>query len=88
MSDVELVIKIPEEKLSIIKNKMYCGIYDPDLYNAIANGIQLPKGHGKLKDVDALMRDYGNPDIKILLDNMDTIIEADKENEDETSNKV
>lgn len=48
MAYVELVIKIPEEKLKIIKNKMYCGIYDPDLYKAIDNGTPLPKGHGRL----------------------------------------
>jgi len=57
MADIELVIKIPEEKLNIIKNKMYCGIYDPDLYNAIANGIPLPKGHGKLKDFEKIYAD-------------------------------
>ena len=39
MSDVELVVKIPEETLSIIKSKLYCGIYDPDLYKAVENGI-------------------------------------------------
>ena len=41
MADIELVIKIPEEKLHIIKNKMYCGVYDSDLYKAIANGTPL-----------------------------------------------
>ncbi len=45
---------------------------------AIRNGAPLPKGHGDLIDADALMKDYGNPDVKILLDNMDIIIEADK----------
>ena len=47
---MKLIIDIPEEKFSIIKNKMYCGIYDPDLYKAIANGTPLPKGHGRLID--------------------------------------
>ena len=41
MADIELVIKIPEEKLSIIKNKRYCGLYDDELYKAIANGTPL-----------------------------------------------
>jgi hypothetical protein len=42
MSDtVKLIIEIPREKLNIIKNKMYCGIYDPDLYKAIADGTPL-----------------------------------------------
>lgn len=55
MTRIELVIKIPEEKLSIINNKMYCGIYDPDLYKAIANGTPLPKGHGRLIDKDHMI---------------------------------
>lgn len=58
MTDIELVIKIPEEKLSLIKNKRYCGLYDSDLYKAIANGIALPKGHGDLKDTDAINERY------------------------------
>jgi hypothetical protein len=55
MTDVELVIKISEEKLSMIKNEMYCGIYDAELYKAIANGTPLPKGHGRLIDADAFI---------------------------------
>ena len=50
MANIELVINIPEEKLSMIKNEMYCGIYDAELYKAIANGIPLPKEHGRLID--------------------------------------
>ena len=41
MADVQLIIKLPEKKLNIIKNKMYCGIYDPDIYKAIENGTPL-----------------------------------------------
>lgn len=85
MSDIELVIKIPEEKLHTIKNKMYCGIYDPDLYKAIANGTPLPKGHGCLKDVDdiALIDEqfYKRSDYVVAesaIDDAPTIIEADK----------
>lgn len=89
MSDVELVIKIPEEKLSIIKNKMYCGIYDSDLYKAIANGTILPKGHGKLIDADAFERrcmfdsDIEDmQDVIYALRDYKSIIEADKEQEE------
>lgn len=89
MADIELVIKIPEEKLGIIKNKMYCGIYDPDLYKAIENGTPLPKGHGRLKDVDKI-RIVRSPDsmidsnveialqaVKQYINQLPTIIEAD-----------
>ena len=82
MSDVELVIKIPEEKLNIIKNKMYCGIYDPDLYKAIANGTPLPKGHGRLFDE----RDIVNGNYEIIghkIYELEPIIEADKREERE-----
>ena len=55
MADIELVIKISEEKFNAIKSKMYCGIYDADLYKAIVNGIPLPKGHGRLIDADTFI---------------------------------
>lgn len=38
--DIELIIRIPEEKYNMIKNKLYCGIYDAELYQAIADGIR------------------------------------------------
>ncbi len=50
-----------------------------DMARAIRKGTVLPKGHGRLIDADELMRDYGNSDIEILLENMDSIIEADTE---------
>ena len=90
---MHVVIDIPEEKFNIIKNKMYCGIYDPDLYKAIANGIPLPKGHGDLKDVDnlkhafviwsmAVQGNFTDADIANIIYNSQTIIEADTESED------
>ena len=77
MADIELVIKIPEE---IYQNyrKVWQKRRGSVPESCIAFGTPLPKGHGRLIDADALMRDYGNPDIEILLNNMDTIIEADK----------
>ena len=47
---MQIVIDIPEEKLNIIKNKIYCGIYDSDLYKIIANGTPLSKAHDN-KDI-------------------------------------
>ncbi len=89
MANIELVIKIPEEKLSIIKNKMYCGIYDLNLYNAVANGTQLPKGHGRLLILseDAVKRELTHLGFSCqswisdvgLSDATVAIIEADKE---------
>lgn len=54
MADVELVIKIPEKVYKSISDNNYCGIINSDVYNAIANGTPLPKGHGRLIDGDAL----------------------------------
>lgn len=55
---MQIVIDIPEEKYNMIKNKMYCGIYDTEVYEAISNGTILLKGHGRLIDADALELDY------------------------------
>ena len=51
---MQIVIDIPKEKYDMVRNKTYCGIYDAVIYKAIANGIPLPKGHGKLGDLGAL----------------------------------
>lgn len=52
----KLVIEITEEKLSIIKNKMYCGIYDSDLYKAIANGTPLTDILDKIRaEIEAII---------------------------------
>ena len=96
MADIELVIKIDE---GIAK-----GIIDGEndtprhivqgfqstIADAIKNGAQLPKGHGKLKDVDACKKnkkDFCEKSTRTnwydiideLLDEAPTIIEADKE---------
>lgn len=53
MSDIELVIKIPEEKYNYIKKQVAEGIDNP-LKVYIANGTPLPKEHGRLIDVDEI----------------------------------
>lgn len=96
MSDVELVIRIPEriyygvEKGITVNGSKASQI----LIDAVANGTPLPKGHGALKDVDELdvttvtTDDYsGNEVLDVVLkediDDAPTIIEADKvESED------
>ena len=56
MADIELVIKIPEE----VKHKVYayglslCPSDKEQLIHAIMNGTPLPKGHGRLGDLDIL----------------------------------
>ena len=94
MADMELVIKIPEEKYKwICKNNP--NATDDMIVGAIVHGTPLPKGHGRLIDVNDLLDDINledsdyNRDVNtgeiITLENIDripTIIEADKESED------
>jgi len=70
MSDIELVIKIPEEKLSLIKNKRYCGLYDSDLYKAIANGTPLDESVGAISRqavIDAIDKWVKNMGVLVAL---------------------
>lgn len=106
MSDtVKLIIEIPEEEYKNICLMSKDGI-GMALYDWIANGTPLPKGYGRLGDLDALEKlctehniansAYDNSPIieqghysdgdciwKPLFDFAQTIIEADKESEEE-----
>lgn len=57
MANVELVVKISEEKYNVIKNKY--NTFPAEMkewgLEVIKNGVSLPKGHGRLKDVDAFL---------------------------------
>lgn len=46
---MQILIEIPEEKYNTIKNKMYCGIYDAEVYESIVNGIPLDEKEIRLK---------------------------------------
>ena len=89
MSDVKLIVNIPRKVYKAIcdKNALGCGI--GDIKNIIRNSTLLPKGYGRLGDLDALreevsswgMNDYEPSDFIDAIDQADTIIEADKEQE-------
>lgn len=57
-----------------------------ELMRSIQNSVPLPKGHGRLGDLDALreevsswgMNDYEPSDFIDAIDQVDTIIEADR----------
>ena len=58
MSDIELVIKIPEDIMEYIKNNGCLSvIYNNEVAKAITNGTPLPKGHGRLIDADKATRE-------------------------------
>lgn len=81
---MQIVIDIPEEVVNAIQNGRD---YRYDIHTAIAQGISLPKGHGRLIDADKLTesilcRTFGLRSVDI--DNAPTIIEVDRtESEDE-----
>ncbi len=86
MTDIELVVKIPEEAYKLLKNEGVDWLGADHILNAVANGTPLPKGHGRIGDLDALrdevsswgMNDYEPSDFTDAIDQADTIIEADK----------
>lgn len=84
MADIELVIKIPKEMWERVKE----GYVPLGISKYLRSGIPLPKGHGRLKDVDWIddnCLDYRTDDDGSWcykwrdIDNAPTIVEADKE---------
>lgn len=69
-------------------------IYSQSLGDAVRDGTPLPKGHGRLKDIDKVERllDLEKPDnviakaLKTIIECVPTIIEADKETENDYNN--
>jgi len=60
MSDIELIIKIPNRIYKTIQNR-HLNIIDKEIIeDAIRNSTPLPKGHGRLGDLDALEKDMIN----------------------------
>ena len=53
MSDIELVIKIPKAYYELVIEKCK----DPILLNAFKNGTPLPKGHGRIADIDKVLEE-------------------------------
>ncbi len=69
---MQIVIDISEEDYEYLKKHNKHG-----LYSSILNGTPLPKGHGRLKDVDHYIKmQWEHPDHS-LTDDEPTIIEAD-----------
>ena len=87
---MKIVIDIPEETYQEfrIHGLSLCPRDEQELINAIRNGISLPKGHGRLKDVDWIENNciycYANDDESQAyrwedINAAPTIIKADKE---------
>ena len=82
---MKLVIDIPKKTYEQLKflNEQGEPRFDTIIDKAVANGIPLPKGHGRLIDADALWKKWVFDAIgKQEIDEAPTIIKADKENEE------
>lgn len=81
---MQIVIKIKDTAYEGILNANKAGGYWGNdllgiLCNAVSNGTPLPKGHGRLKDVDHYIKmEWEHPDYS-LMDDEPTIIEAESE---------
>ncbi len=67
MSNIELVVKIPEESYKLLKNKGVDWLGAEHILNAVANGTPLPEEHGKLVDAAALPEEDKDIVVKSLL---------------------
>lgn len=73
---MQIVIEIPDEEY---KRLTYIDIFKLRRY--IENGVSLPKGHGRIADVDKMldeMRATKTYDILFALERVKPIIEADR----------
>lgn len=94
---MKVVIDISEEEYSLIKKCLELG--GNHAYRLIANGTVLPEGHGDLIDREEFLKTFldsfwgavkeGNSSfevvgvVKNIIRNAPTVIEADKENEND-----
>ena len=76
---MKLIIDIDEQHFELLQMAVMNGMGDK-AQKIIAQGIPLPKGHGRLIDADKLWDSYHDLDYDFYeaLDLADTIIEADK----------
>ena len=59
METVEVLVRLPETEYLFIKTMIKNGYEPPSsYYYNIASGTVLPKGHGALKDYDAIKSEY------------------------------
>lgn len=103
MADMELVIKISEDSYKAICSGWMLPSDAENVINAIKNGKELPKGHGRLIDADKYVKSICDAcdgmcefvgcdclnchkdcrcEFAIAMDNVDVLIEADKESDE------
>lgn len=86
MADIELVIKIPEGLKNDFESEQWTALSCMEMKNALEKATQLPKGHGRIADIDKVLEEMKATrtfDIPFALERVKPIIEADKaESED------
>ena len=60
MANIELIIRMSEEDYNVLQSASYYSFDKYVAYLAMKNGTPLPKGHGRLGDLDALEKDMVN----------------------------
>lgn len=80
---MQIVIEIPEGTYDLIKHNVQAQSAFEEAFYAIRRGTVLPKGHGRLIDGDILKNHNHCSESYVRLF---TIVEADKEVDDEDSN--
>lgn len=87
MADVELVIKISEKAYNALTHTEFdANLVTDEMRKSIANGAALPKGHGRIVDIDKVLEEMMTTrtyDIPFALERVKPIIEADAESEKE-----
>ena len=76
MAEIELVIKIPEEVYTHLRNGGNIGA-SLLIENAIKNGTPLESGHGKIVDANRVLENGDNWEVETALMQTEAIIEAD-----------
>lgn len=89
MAVIELVIKIPEGLKSDFESEQWTALSCMEMKDALEKATPLPKGHGKLKDIDKIINDGISKGFCDWYDEMKyapTIIKADKESDNNADN--
>lgn len=81
----EIVIKLTDDMYQAVKDGTWCG--NELWWNALKNGVPLPKGHGRLIDADNMktIKNIQSANfnavelIRLWIDKQDTIIEAEEQ---------
>ena len=90
MAEIELVIRIPEGLKKDFEAEQWTALSCMEMKDALMNGTQLTKGHGRLIDADRLLRPdmirmcyhmkNGYTAMPIIdIEHAETVIPADKE---------